>query len=455
VSKGDCTVVVLVPHPSRPAVLTSPAPSWPPDAVIGLPQVILEREFTTRACLTAIEALLGATPRALRIDSRRRDADGDPTVVIVDLEAIGPDAPSPFQWTDWAELPLDLLEPPELRDAVPSWVGRRRLGPAVGDPPWSTPGWFDRASGWMVDRMAELHAAAFEPPRIVYLWGISIVLRAPSALGPMFLKCSAPVFHQEAAVTAVLAEATPDVVTRVAAVEPDQNWLLMFDHGEATLGDGPPEAWASGLEVLAGIQQAWIGREQALIAAGAPVRSVPALAEALPTMADLEPLEVELTGDDRAAWADSIGAFTDACARLDALGPAPTLIHGDFHPWNVAATPGTPRVFDWTDAAISHPFLDLAVYATRPPDLALRHALRDAYLARWAGHLSPEGLAEAAELAIVVGTLFQVQSYIRILSSLDPDDRGDLTGAAGSWANAAVEALTDGIDLKRVGHADG
>jgi hypothetical protein len=121
----------------------------------------------------------------------------------------------------------------------------------------------------------------------------------------------------------------------------------------------------------------------------------------------------------------------------------------------VAATPGTPRVFDWTDAAISHPFLDLAVYATRPPDLALRHALRDAYLARWAGHLSPEGLAEAAELAIVVGTLFQVQSYIRILSSLDPDDRGDLTGAAGSWANAAVEALTDGIDLKRVGHADG
>ena len=81
----------------------------------------------------------------------------------------------------------------------------------------------------------------------------------------------------------LLAEATPDVVTRVAAVEPDQNWLLMFDHGEATLGDGPPEAWAPGLEVHAGIQQAWIGREQALIDAGAPVRSVAALAEALPT----------------------------------------------------------------------------------------------------------------------------------------------------------------------------
>jgi phosphotransferase family enzyme len=455
VAKGECTIVVLVPHPSRPALLTTAAPTWPPGAVIGLPLVILDREFTTRACLTAIEALLGVQPRALRIDPRRRDADGDPTVVVVDLDAFGPDAPSPYEWTDWAALPLDSLEPPELRDAVPRWVGRRRLGPTVGDPPWSVPGWFDRASSWMVDRMAELHAPAFEPPRIVYLWGISIVLRAPSALGPMYLKCSAPLFHREAAVTAVLAEATPDLVTRVAAIEPDANWLLMFDHGDATLGDGPPGSWAPGLETQARIQQAWIGREEALIDAGAPIRSVAALAQALPTFVDREPMDVELTGDDRQAWIDSIGAFTDACARLDALGPAPTLVHGDCHPWNVAAMPDGPRVFDWTDAAISHPFLDLAVYATRPDDLAIRRVIRDAYLARWAGHASAADLAEAGELAIVVGSLFQVDSYIRILSSLDPDDRGDLTGAAGSWARAAVATLSDGIDVRRVGHADG
>ena len=93
--------------------------------------------------------------------------------------------------------------------------------------------------------------------------------------------------------TAVLAEATPDLVTRVAAIEPDANWLLMFDHGDATLGDGPPGSWAPGLDALARIQQAWIGRERALIDAGAPVRSVAALAEALPTFADLEPMDVD------------------------------------------------------------------------------------------------------------------------------------------------------------------
>lgn len=454
-SEDECTIVVLVPHSSRRALLASAPPEWSTDQVARLPTVALDREFTTTACLTAIEALLGVQPRPLRIDPRRRDAKGDPTLVVVDLEAFGPDAPSPYTWIDWATLPLDAIEPPELRDALPRWIGRRELGPTIADPPWSVPGWFERASTWMVERMAELRTPAFEAPRIVYLWGISVVLRAPSALGPVFLKCCAPVFGQEARVTEVLADATPDLVTRVAAVEPAEGWLLMRDHGERTLGDGPAETWAPGLDTQARIQHAWTGREQMLIDAGAPVRSLASLAEALPTLADREPLDTELTGDDRGAWNDSIAAFVAACERLDALGPEPTLVHGDLHPWNVAATPDGPRIFDWTDAAISHPFLDLAVYATRPTDHAIRHALRDAYLAHWTTQLSAVDLKEAGELAIVVGTLYQVDSYVRILSSLDADDRGDLAGAAGSWARAAVSTLTDGIDLQRAGHADG
>jgi aminoglycoside phosphotransferase (APT) family kinase protein len=140
---------------------------------------------------------------------------------------------------------------------------------------------------------------------------------------------------------------------------------------------------------------------------------------------------------------------------LDELGPPPTLVHGDFHPWNIADEPTGPRVFDWSDAAISHPFTDLAVYATRANDIALRRAMRDAYLERWADHLEPAALAKAGELSIVVGTLYQVDSYLRILESLAPDDVWDLAPAAGSWARAAVEALRDGIALVRPGHADG
>ena len=81
--------------------------------------------------------------------------------------------------------------------------------------------------------------------------------------------------------------------------------------------------------------------------------------------------------------------------------------------------------------------------------------IRDAYLARWSDHLEPAALAEAGDLAIVVGTVYQVDTYIRLVESLDPDDLWDLAPAAGSWARAAVATLHQGIDLVRPGHADG
>lgn len=290
---------------------------------------------------------------------------------------------------------------------------------------------------------------------MVHLSGISMVLRAESADGPKYLKCATPIFGGEARVTAKLAEVTPDLVTRVAAVEPDEGWLLMHDHGEHVLGDRPPDAWAVGLDRLATIQQAWTARTGELARAGAPVRPIAELAETVATLGTRDALASQLTADDRFAWDDAVPTFAAACRRLDELGPAPTLVHGDFHPWNVADEPAGPRLFDWTDAAISHPFADLAIYATRPDDLAIRHAMRDAYLARWSDQLDPAALVEAGDLAIIVGTVYQVDSYLRIVESLDPDDAGDLGPAVGSWARAAVATLREGIDLVRPGHADG
>lgn len=307
----------------------------------------------------------------------------------------------------------------------------------------------------MTDRMAVLGFTATAQPRVAYLWGISMVLRAESAAGPMYLKCSTRIFDREAAVTAKLADVTPDLVTRVAAIEPDEGWLLMYDHGARELGEGPPEGWAVGLDLLATIQQAWTARTGELARAGAAVRPITELAMAVQRFATRDALAAQLSADDRRAWDAALPAFVAACRRLDELGPAPTLVHGDFHPWNVTDEPAGPRVFDWTDAAITHPFTDLAVYAMRADDVALRRAMRDAYLARWADQLDPAVLAEAGELAIVVGTLYQVDSYLRILESLDPDDVWDLAPASGSWARAAIEALSEGIALVRPGHAGG
>ena len=438
--------VLLVPHPSRRSVLTTEDGALPTTSSSSL---------YTRDHLAAVEGRLGSMPPVLRLVVGP-DARGDEFGPrLVDLDTIGPDAPAGFTWTDTDTLDLVAAAPPQLQEAVRRAIGRHRDGPDQRDPPWARPGWFATAAHWMTDRMADLGSPATGPPRAIYLWGISMVMKAESGAGPMFLKCSAPIFGQEAKVTGLLAEVTPDLVTRVAAVEPEAGWLLMYDQGRSELGERPQADWGVGLDLLATVQRAWTARTGELALAGATVRPIAGLADDLPAFATREVLASQLSVEDRRAWDAAVPALVAACRRLDELGPHPTLVHGDFHPWNVTDEPTGPRIFDWTDAAISHPFTDLAVYATRADDFAVRRAMRDAYLARWSDRMDPAHLAEAGDLAIVVGTVYQVDSYLRILESLGPDDLWDLAPAIGSWARSAVATLTEGIDVVRPGHADG
>ena len=72
-------------------------------------------------------------------------------------------------------------------------------------------------------------------------------------------------------------------------------------------------------------------------------------------------------------------ALEQLCRRLDALGPPATLVHGDLHMLNVARLNGELVYFDWTDACISHPFLDL-ISLQWEPDETSRAVLLNAYL---------------------------------------------------------------------------
>ena len=72
---------------------------------------------------------------------------------------------------------------------------------------------------WMVEQMAAAGRPAVGAPRQHHLWGISVVLRAPSADGDVFFKCTGDLFRHEAAVTRALARLMPDVMPEVIAVD--------------------------------------------------------------------------------------------------------------------------------------------------------------------------------------------------------------------------------------------
>jgi hypothetical protein len=196
---------------------------------------------------------------------------------------------------------------------------------------------------------------------------------------------------------------------------------------------------------MAELQRLWTGHTDELVAVGAQVRPLAALAAWVGSLRADEAWLDRLDPRTRTAWQAAVPELVDACGRLDDLGPSPTLVHGDLHPWNVAVDGGAVRVFDWTDAAVSHPFVDLATYVMRADADPMRARLRDVYLSRWADHMSAAELAEAGRLALVVGSLYQVQTYTELIPTLLPADLGSLRDGDLYWARRALTLLGSNI----------
>jgi Ser/Thr protein kinase RdoA (MazF antagonist) len=239
----------------------------------------------------------------------------------------------------------------------------------------------------------------------------------------------------------------PDVLPEVIAIDGTEGWLLMCDLGAPELGDQDESVWHEGVEAHAAVQRSWSRRTDELLAIGLPARSLAELAVQVEEMTDDPVLMGRASPDLRRRWLATAPALAGSCRRLDEIGPGPTLVHGDFHPWNVVFGGGVTRVFDWTDAAVSHPFVDLATYVFRTSDLAVRRQLIDVYVGAWSAYGPDEALRDAAALGLVVGALYQVQTYRALLPTLmggGADD--DMVGADLGWMSRALTRLQQGVE---------
>ena len=113
----------------------------------------------------------------------------------------------------------------------------------------------------------------------------------------------------------------------------------------------------------------------------------------------------------------------EAINELADIGVPETLLHGDLHPRNLAVRDGQVLAFDWTDAAVAHPFLDLVTFIEKRSEISLDPRLTDAYLAEWEEFASPADLRRALVLAEQLGSLYQLMSYLHLLEHLSGPSR--------------------------------
>lgn len=408
-------VRVLVAHPIAAAIRVLPALTLDGRIWTGEPAAIV----------AAVHERFDLAVTVLYAIREHHDVAARTVSAAVVCEAVVSEAadaqPAPDIWIERSD---DVAEPD--RDLVQDALARLDTGRT----PWSVRGWIADAGAWL--RTAAV-AAGREPTGLVEqvrTWALSAVLRVPTTGGYVYFKTSAamPMFADEVAVTATLAALFPDAVPTPLAVDADRGWLALADFGEPVGGEAPTSARVDLVRDFARLQIAAAGRIGEL--AGCVDRRLGRLGgDHVGWLTGPYPRR-HLTDAEYDQLQACAAALPARCAELAAYGVPDTLLHGDMHPGNVARSTRGHLFFDWTDAGIGHPFLDMFLIVEES-DEAAAAALRAAYLGEWSAHTGTDLDGPAWDAARVLVAAHHAVSYTSLTSAIDPPDDSMDNAAAG------------------------
>jgi Phosphotransferase enzyme family len=454
-------VYTLIFHSTEPRILMMPGQGgWSlPSFQFGLQlrfgdvvSVMGEVWHTLSADITAVR---WTDIRYTREDTRNR------VDIILTLECNNPAwvPPAQMQWIGreaLESLPLALVQ---QREVIMTCLREEetQIVPALR-PPWERRGWFTRAVSWIHAQLEQLGYTVMAPIEQVRIWGISCILQVPTTMGIVYFKAG-PVsvaggretfpffFANEAALIKELVVLYPEHIPSPLALEAEQGWMLLEDFGQALRVQPVLALWEEALLAFSRIQLSSLGHVEDLLRIGCLDRRLDKMAKHIDTlMSDTEALSYldKAEADQLQAYAP---LFKAMCRQLAGYTLPVTLVHGDLHPGNVALQKGKPVFFDWADGCVSHPFFDATTFwgaAYILEDAAgSRRQLHDAYLAQWLAYEPIERLIEAAELAKVLGTMYQVLRNRDIMANMEPPWDAVMGQFVALWVRKLLEAVAE------------
>lgn len=283
--------------------------------------------------------------------------------------------------------------------------------------PWFRPGWFAAASTWLQDQLQAL-GYSWQSIQRDYTWPLSSILVAETPAGDFYMKAATPVrsLVNEPIVTAYLASEFPDVVPAPLATDAKQRWMLLPDLGYP-IRDASDGDVTRTLDLFADLQLRTIDHVDKLVEIGCPDRRLDKLATQVDLLLEIDE---DLSGLERHEL-DQLHhcapRLREMCFRLVEYRVPPTLLHGDFHLGNVACVQGQLLFFDWGQACVSHPFVDVALFfdAERTID-----GFPERYLKKWTQFEPIERLRQAWVAAVPVSKLLHAIEYCQIGAHLGP-----------------------------------
>ncbi len=383
-------------------------------------------------------------PTAPRLDDWLLEHGADATVVDYLIDQTSPDddgtahvvaelqldvLPDGWRWTPIDDVQCDVLP------ALQPYVSSRFLEWGGAPIPtqrsqWAQRDWARALHGW-VDQQLAVPTSSSTRLSPFRLWGISAVWRVDGADATHWCKAVYPGFAAEPAITREIDRRCPGRVPGVVAIDDERRVLLMTDVAGSSVAERI-ERTDDAIRALVALQRELGAHGESLLAAGAAPRPLVHLADdvaavvatlASPSVQDA--LEVDVAAADVEVLTRSIRA---AVAIVDMLGMAETVVHGDFHPGNVMVDGERVVIIDWSDAAWTHPLVDVGAWAAWYRD---EPEVVDGLWRTWgdAWGLHPTRLDAARPALATVVAAYHLVSYVHIALGLEPLRQTEATPA--------------------------
>ncbi len=265
---------------------------------------------------------------------------------------------------------------------------------------WQQPGWFDETLRWLEDALGETVSTV----RQVSTNDLACVTRVETENRIVYLKASET--GLEAALSTRLADRHPELTPNVVAWDEPRHLLVTENCGARLSESNDLEVWQTAVENLAHFQ--WAADAHVFRALGCPVHAFTDLADRAETfLRDADTLRRwGLTAPQVSALAERAPHIRRAHERVSALGLPLLPAHGDAHPMNALIGCGGVW-FDWSEACVAHPHLDVGWFLAREKLLPPRQTYPDVAATLWQTYLRifhlPEttGLNDAVTLALM------------------------------------------------------
>ena len=418
-------------HPGQPKVLFLRSDShW------NLPRVRLKGSVwagNADVLVPAFAKRFGSPPwllRQIRIASDReaKRVEGIFEMIITESEW---EPPRNSRWVDRSSLETLQIKEERFRPLVDRYLSdlEAAVVPA-GRSPWSSHGWLAEVQPWIEEAVAKLGSRVVGFEQVKH-WSISTVLRVKTTSSDFYFKVSKdlPLFVNEAVVTARLAGRFPGYVPGPVAIEADQQWMLFAAFDELIHDSAPVDVRREVFARFGELQRSSVGMIDDLIDEGCLDRRLAVLESQIKPLLDDRAALGGLAEEERKRLRGMGPRLKELTHRLADLGLPYTLVHGDMHLGNAARVDGNLAFFDWTDASVAHPFIDLQSLNWET-DEDEKQSIIAAYLAGWDEFASSDRLHEAMAIAEALTPLHHAVSYQHIVANLEAVARPEVDATA-------------------------